>query len=77
MPFLLSHSGDLLLCVGFVVRRPLNSATQELLGQSLPYLVESICRVRRQEMINSMTPPPHLKGRVFCGKDEKNIGAFF
>ena len=65
MPFLLSHSGDLLLCVGFVVRRPLNSATQELLGQSLPYLVESICRVRRQEMINSMTHTPHLKGRVF------------
>ena len=42
MPFLLSHSGDLLLCVGFVVRRALNSATQELLGQSLPYLVKHL-----------------------------------
>ena len=53
----LSHSGDLLsLCV---VRRPLTS--QKLLGQSLPNLVCSICRVRRQEIVNFMTP--HPKGR--------------
>ena len=46
----MSDSGDLLLWVGG--RRPLTSSSQELLGQSLPNLVCSICRVRRQEIVN-------------------------
>ena len=62
-----SHSGDLLLWVdvrrhaSFVVRRALTFSSQELLGQSSPNLVCSICRVRRQEIINFMTL--HPKGR--------------
>ena len=58
----LGHSGDLLLWVGVrrhasrVVRRPLTSSSQELLSQSLPNLVCSICRLRRQEIVNFMTP---------------------
>ena len=40
-----------------VVRRALTSSSQELLGQSEPNLVCSICRVRRQEIVNFMTPP--------------------
>ena len=39
-----------------VVRRLLTSYSQELLGQSKPYLVCSICRVRKQEIVNVMTP---------------------
>ena len=49
-----SHSGDLLLWV--VVRRCALSAT-ELLSQSLPNSACSISRVRRQEIVNFMTPP--------------------
>ena len=52
----MSYSGDLLLWVG--VRRPLTFSSQELPGQSLPNLVCSICRVRRQEIVNFMTPTP-------------------
>ena len=37
---------------------PLISSSQELFGQSLPNLVCSICRVRRQEISNFMTPTP-------------------
>ena len=67
----LSHSGDLLLCFGVrrgasfvgVLLRALTSSSQELLGQSSPNLVCSICRVRRQEIVNFMTPPPP-KGEV-------------
>ena len=69
----LSHSGDLLLwvgirrCVSFIVCRPLTSSSQELFGQSLPNLVCSISRVRRQEILNFMTHP-HPKRRWFGGK---------
>ena len=57
----MSHSGDLLLWVGVrralcVLHRPLTFSSQELLGQSLPNLVRSICRVRRQEIVKFMTP---------------------
>ena len=44
-------------CASCVVRRALTS-TQELLGQSWPKLVCSICRKRRQEFINFMAPAP-------------------
>ena len=44
-----------------IVRRALTSSSQELLGQSLPNLERSICRVRRQEIVNFMTYTP--KGR--------------
>ena len=39
-----------------VVRRALTFSSQELLSQSLKNLVCSICRVRRQEIANFMTP---------------------
>ena len=58
----LSYSGDLLLwvgvrrCVVSVVLLPFISSSQELLDQSLPNLVCSICRVRRQETVDFMTP---------------------
>ena len=39
-----------------IVHCALTSSSQELLGQSLPNLVCSICRVRRQEIVNFMTP---------------------
>ena len=63
----LSHSGDLLLYMGWrpsscVVRRPLTSSSQELLSQFWANLVCNICRVRRQEIVNFMTPLPP-KGR--------------
>ena len=44
-----------------VVRRPLTSS-QELLGQPWPNLVCSICRARRQEMVNM--PPYPSRGEV-------------
>ena len=50
-----------------VRRASLTSSLQKLLGQSLPNLVCSICRVRRQEIVNFMTPT-HPKGRLFWGK---------
>ena len=42
----------------FTVHRALTPSSQELLGQSEPNLVCSICIVRRQEIINFMTPNP-------------------
>ena len=33
-------------------------SSQELLGQSSPNFVCSICLIRRQEIVNFMTPPP-------------------
>ena len=56
-----------------VVRRALTSSSQELLGQSSPNLVCSICRVRRQEIVNFMTP--HPKGRN-CGGKKCKIDVF-
>ena len=44
---------------------PLTFTSQELLGQSLPNLVCSICRVRRQEIVSFMTPPS--QGEVILG----------
>ena len=44
------------------VHGPLTSSSQELLGQSKPNLVCSICRVGRQEIINIMTPPTPREG---------------
>ena len=43
-----------------VVRHPLTTSSQELLGQSWPHLVSlcSICRVRRQEIMNFIAPTP-------------------
>ena len=65
----LSNSGDLLLWIGVIlVRHPLTSSSQELLGQSL---VCSICRVRRQEIVNFMTPVP--RGGIFVVKSVKLI----
>ena len=59
----LRNLGDLLLWVGVrrhpsSVRRALTSSSQELLGQSLPNLVCSIRRVRRQGIVNFMIPIP-------------------
>ena len=51
-----------------LVRHPLTSSSQELLGQSL---VCSICRVRRQEIVNFMTPVP--RGGNFGVKSVKLI----
>ena len=73
----LSHSGDLLLWVGVrrrpscVVRRALTFSSQELLGQSELILVCSICRVRRQEIVNFMTP--HRQGEVHCNSGVKSV----
>ena len=39
-------------------RRALTSYSQELLGQSWPNLVSSICRTSRQKILNFMTPYP-------------------
>ena len=58
----LSHSGALLLWVHLhchslsVVCRVLTSSSQELVDRSLPNLLCSVCRVRRQEIVNFMTP---------------------
>ena len=55
---------QLTYCYGMasiVVRRPLTFSYQKLLNQSWPNLVCSIFRVRRQEIVNFMTP--HPKGR--------------
>ena len=41
-----------------VMRHTLTSSSQELLCQSYPNLICSIYRVRRQEIINFMTPIP-------------------
>ena len=52
--------GHLCYCYGLasvVVRRPLTSSSQELLGQSWLNLVCSICRVRGQEIVHFMAPP--------------------
>ena len=45
-----------------ILRCALTSSTQELLRQSWPNLVCSICRVRRQEIVNFMPPPPIPRG---------------
>ena len=52
------------------MRRPLTSSSQELLGQSLPNLVFGICRVRRQEILISLTPH---KGEEIGAKRVKYI----
>ena len=60
----LSESSDLLLWVrvvcraSSVVRCPLTSPPQKLLGQSLLNLVCGICRGRRPTIVNVMTPQP-------------------
>ena len=63
----LCNSGDLLIWVD-VLRRPLTTSSEELLGQSYPNMVHicSICRVRRQELVNFMTT--HFKGKYFWRK---------
>ena len=64
-PFLghLSHSGDLSYgLASVVVRRPLASSSQEQLSKSKPNFLCSICRVRRQEILNYMTPIPRGGG---------------
>ena len=55
----LSDSGYQLLRIG--VRRPLTSSSQKLLTQFSPNVVRSIFRVRRQDVVNFITP--HPKGR--------------
>ena len=57
----------------YVVRRarPLTSYSQDIVYQTLPILTKfgmycSIYRVRRQEIVNFMTP--HIKGRENWGK---------
>ena len=40
------------------VRRALTSLSQELMGQSLPNFVCSISRVRKQKIVNFITPSP-------------------
>ena len=42
----------------YVVFRVITSSSQELLHQSLPNLVFSICRVRRWDISNFLTPTP-------------------
>ena len=45
-----------------VIRRALTSSSQELRGQSKSNLVCSVCKVRRQEIVNIMTPPHQREG---------------
>ena len=52
----------------------LTPSSQELQSQSLINLVYSICKVRRQEIVNFMTPYP--KGRYF-GVKSVNLMYFF
>ena len=54
-------------CYGLasVMHRPLTSSSQELLGQSWPNLLCSTFRVRKQEIVNFMTP--HPQGEVILG----------
>ena len=55
----LSNSGDLLLWVGVhFCPSCVNIFFSRTTGQSLPKLVCRICRVRRQEIVNFMTPTP-------------------
>ena len=58
-----------------VVRRALTFSSQELLSQSLKNLVCSICRVRRQEIANFMTPPTQ-RGCKFGVKSVKSMYFF-
>ena len=46
------------ICHASCVMWRLSTSSQELLGQSLPNWVCSICRVRRQEILNFITPTP-------------------
>ena len=45
-------------CPSSVICRALTSSSQELIDQSYPNLVCSICRGRRKEIFNFKTPPP-------------------
>ena len=57
-------TGDLLL---WVVRRPLTSSSHELLDQSLPNLVCSISRVRKQETRNCKFHDPTPQREIILG----------
>ena len=46
-----------------------SSSPEKLLGQSWPNLVCSISRIRRQKIVNFITP--HSKGSLFWGKTRK------
>ena len=63
----LSHLDDPLASVD--VRRAFTYSSQELLGQSLPNLMCSICRIRRQKIL--LFPTPTQRGGNFEVKNVK------